>query len=79
MAQTQPIDALLDQVNALERCARAVAQERDDEASPARPSLGAVATRSAAQALRTATRSFPLLALAAAFGLGAYAGSRFAP
>ena len=70
------IDDLLDQVNALERCAITLARERDDSAD-ASPGLGAAATHGAARAMRTATRRFPLLALVAAFGLGLYAASRF--
>jgi len=78
MAQTQAIDALLDQLDALERCAVALARE---EAAQAEPGLGAAAARAvthgAAHTLRTATRRFPLIALAAAFGLGVYIAARF--
>jgi hypothetical protein len=69
MAHTTDIDDLLDHVSALERCAVALAREADAERD-------AGWSHAAARVTRAATRRYPLLALAAAFGLGAYLASR---
>jgi hypothetical protein len=74
MAHTADIDDLLDHVNALERRAVALAREGDAERDAG---WSRVAAHRAAHVTRAATRRFPLLALAAAFGLGLYVASRF--
>jgi hypothetical protein len=75
MAQAHAIDELVDRVDALERCARDLARQHDDVA-PAASGPAAVAAHHAASALRTATRRFPLIALAAAFALGVAVAAR---
>jgi hypothetical protein len=72
MAHATEIDDLLDHVNALERSALALAREQDNAPS----GWSAAAAHAGARAMRATARRFPLLALAAAFGLGVCAASR---